>query len=243
MSMHPQPIPAIPEETVRIAHAVLPKGTMWMQMRDELGTLYEDHDFQDLFMSRGQPAETPWRLALVTIMQYGEGLTDRQAADAVRTRIDWKYVLSLELTDTGFDFSVLSEFRGRLLAHGAERRLFDLLLSQCRERGWIKARGKQRTDSTHVLAAIHTLSRLECVGETMRHALNVLAEVAPSWLLEHMDPQWAQRYEKRGSRFSSAQRGEKTGGAGGNAWSGWSAALGRGLPRAQSGLVTGTGRS
>jgi transposase len=104
MSMHPQPIPAIPEETVRIAHAVLPKGNMWMQMRDELGTLYEDHDFQDLFMSRGQPAETPWRLALVTIMQYGEGLTDRQAADAVRTRIDWKYVLSRELTDTGFDF-------------------------------------------------------------------------------------------------------------------------------------------
>ena len=201
MSMHPQPIPAIPEETIRIAHAVLPKGNMWMQMRDELGTLYEDHDFQDLFMSRGQPAETPWRLALVTIMQYGEGLTDRQAADAVRTRIDWKYVLSLELTDTGFDFSVLSEFRGRLLAHGAERRLFDLLLSQCRERGWIKARGKQRTDSTHVLAAIHTLSRLECVGETMRHALNVLAEVAPSWLLEHMDPQWAQRYEKRFSDF------------------------------------------
>jgi len=150
MSMHPQPIPTIPEETIRIAHAVLPKGNVWMQMRDELGTLYEDQDFQDLFKSRGQPAETPWRLALVTVMQYGEGLTDRQAADAVRTRIDWKYVLSLELTDTGFDFSVLSEFRGRLLAHGAERRLFDLLLSQCRERGWIKAHGKQRTDSTHV---------------------------------------------------------------------------------------------
>jgi transposase len=144
MSMHPQPIPAIPEETVRIAHAVLPLGNVWMKMRDELGTLYEDQDFQDLFLSRGQPAETPWRLALVTIMQYGEGLTDRQAADAVRTRIDWKYVLSLELTDSGFDFSVLCEFRGRLLAHGAERRLFDQLLDLCRERGWIKARGKQR---------------------------------------------------------------------------------------------------
>ena len=90
MSMHPQPIPAIPEETVRIAHAVLPKGNMWMQMRDELGTLYEDHDFQDLFLSRGQPAEAPWRLALVAIMQYGEGRTDRQAAVAVRTRIDGK---------------------------------------------------------------------------------------------------------------------------------------------------------
>jgi transposase len=201
MSLHPQPIPAIPEETIRVAHAVLPKGNVWMQMRDELATLYEDQDFADLFPSRGQPAEAPWCLALVTVMQYGEGLTDRQAADAVRTRIDWKYVLSLELTDTGFDFSVLSEFRGRLLTHEAERRLFDRLLSLCRERGWIKARGKQRTDSTHVLAAIRTLRRLECVGETMRHALNVLAEVAPDWLLDHMDPQWAERYEKRFSDF------------------------------------------
>src|SRR5215470_19428772 len=143
MSMHPEPIPAIPEETVRIAHAVLPEGNGWMQMREELGTLSTDEDFQDLFPSRGQPAEAPWRLALVTLMQYGEGLTDRQAADAVRTRIDWKYVLSLELTDTGFDFSVLTEFRGRLLAQGAERRLFDLLLAQFLQRGWIKARGKQ----------------------------------------------------------------------------------------------------
>ena len=95
MSMHPQPIPAIPEETTRVAHAVLPKGNVWIQMRDELGTLYEDHDFADLFPRRGQPAEAPWRLALVTIMHYAEGLTDRQAADAVRTRIDWRYLLSL----------------------------------------------------------------------------------------------------------------------------------------------------
>ena len=201
MSMHPQPIPTIPEETAHVARAILPEGNVYMQMRDELGTLYTDEDFRDLFPSRGQPAEAPWRLALVTIMQYAEGLTDRQAADAVRTRIDWKYVLSLELTDPGFDFSVLSEFRSRLLAHGAERRLFDLLLNLCRERGWIKARGKQRTDSTHVLAAIRTLRRLECVGETMRHALNVLSEVAPAWLLEHMDPAWAERYEKRFSDF------------------------------------------
>ena len=69
------------------------------------------------------------------------------------------------------------------------------------ERGWIKARGQQRTDSTHVLAAVRTLRQLECVGETMRHALNVLAEVAPEWLLSHMDPAWAERYEKRFSDF------------------------------------------
>src|SRR5260221_3651777 len=126
---------------------------------------------------------------------------DRQAADAVRTCIDWKYVLSLDVTDRGSEFSVLSDLRGRLLANEAARRWFDRLLSLYRERGWIKARGKQRTDSTHVLAAVRTLRRLECVGETMRHALGVLSEVAPQWLLEHMDPAWAERYEKRFSDF------------------------------------------
>lgn len=164
-----------------------------MQMRDEFGVLYTDEDFRDLFPACGRPAQAPWFLALVTSMQFAEGLTDRQAANAVRTRIDWKYALSLELTDPGIDFSVFSEFRSRLLENGAERRLFDLLLERFRERIWIKARGKQRTDSTHVLAAIRTLRRLKVVGETMRHLLHVLAEVAPLWLIEHMEPAWAER--------------------------------------------------
>ena len=170
-------------------------------MRDAFGTFFRDEDFLDVFSEKGQPAESAWRLALVMVMQYAEGLTDRQAADAVRTRIDWKYALSLEITDPGFDFSVLSEFRSRLLANQAERRLFDVMLSQFRERGWIKERGKQRTDSTHVLAAVRAVNRLECVGETMRHALNILAEVAPDWLLEQMKPEWSKRYESRFSDF------------------------------------------
>jgi transposase len=170
-------------------------------MRDEFGTFFRDEDFLDLFSEKGQPAESGWRLALVMVMQYAEGLTDRQAADAVKTRIDWKYALSLEITDPGFDFSVLSEFRGRLLTNQAERRLFDVMLSQFRERGWVKERGKQRTDSTHVRASIRAVNRLECVGETMRHALNILAEVAPDWLLEQMQPEWAKRYQSRFSDF------------------------------------------
>ncbi len=201
MSLQPQPIPPGPEETARIARAVLPKGNTYIHMRDELGTFFRDEDFLDLFSEKGQPAESAWRLALVMGMQYAEGLTERQAADAVRTRIDWKDALSLEITDPGFDFSVLSEFRGRLLTNQAERRLFDVMLSQFRERGWVKERGKQRTDSTHVLAAIGAVNRLECVGETMRHALNVLAEVAPDWLIEHMQPEWAKRYRSRFSDF------------------------------------------
>src|SRR6266852_9550878 len=201
MSLQPQAIPPVPEETARVARASLPKGNTFLHMRDELGTFFQDEDFLDLFSEKGQPAESAWRLALVMVMQYAEGLTDRQAADAVRTRIDWKYALSLEITDPGFDFSVLSEFRSRLLTNQAERRLFDVMLSQFRERGWIKERGKQRTDSTRVWAAVRAVNGLECVGETMRHARNILADVAPDWLLEQMKPEWSKRYQSRFSDF------------------------------------------
>jgi len=144
-------------------------------MRDEFGIVWEDEDFAGLFLRRGQPALAPWRLVLVTVMQFAEGLSDRQAADAVRSRMDWKYALGLELEDPGFDFSVLSEFRSRLLEGGGEHLLLEKLLAECRNRGLLKARGKQRADSTHVLAAFKATGRLECIGQTMRAALNVLA--------------------------------------------------------------------
>jgi transposase len=111
IALKPQEFAPIPEETVRIARATYPKGTVFMHMRDELGTIYQDTSFAYLFSYTGQPAEAPWRLALVTVMQFAENLTDRQAAEAVRGRIDWKYALSLEITDQGFDHTVLSEFR------------------------------------------------------------------------------------------------------------------------------------
>ena len=182
MSLRPKEIPPIPEETRRIAEAAFPRGNIYMRMRDELGAIYDDHLFASLFPPRGQPAASPWRLALTTVMQFAEGLSDRQAAEAVRSRIDWKYALSLELTDPGFDHTVLSEFRTRLVAGQAEQLLLETLLARVRERGLLKARGRQRTDSTHVLAAIRILNRLELVGETVRHALNSLAVVAPDWL-------------------------------------------------------------
>jgi transposase len=130
-------------------------------------------------------------------MQFAEGLSDRQAADAVRSRIDWKYALSLELTDPGFDHTVLSEFRTRLVTGQAEQLLLETLLSQLRARGLLKARGRQRTDSTHVLAAIRVLNRLELVGETLRYALNSLAVVAPDWLRAYVPPEWFDRYDAR----------------------------------------------
>jgi transposase len=188
---------SVPEETQRIARAAFPKGSRFMTMRDELGTLFVDDQFLDLFPAEGQPAEAPWRLALVTVMQFAEGLSDRQAADAVRGRIDWKYALGIELTDSGFDASVLCEFRERLLEGQAEGRLFETVLQLGRERGWIKARGKQRTDSTHVLTAVRALNRIECIGETVRLALNALAEAAPDWLQAQLPSDWLGRYGRR----------------------------------------------
>src|SRR4029450_10619675 len=109
MCLPPRSVDPVPEQTARVARAAFPKGTTYMTMRDELGAIFEDEDFAHLFPSRAPPAMAPWRLALVPIMQFAEGLSDRQTADAVRARIDWKYALSLKLTDPGFDASVLSE--------------------------------------------------------------------------------------------------------------------------------------
>ena len=197
MSLKSLPIPPIPEEIARVAHAVFPRGNVFLQLRDTLGAIYTDEAFADLFPTHGQPALAPWRLALVTVFQFMEGLTDRQAADAVRDRLAWKYALSLELTDPGFDHTVLSEFRSRLVSGNAEQRLLDLLLERCREGGWLKARGRQRTDSTHVLAKIRALNRTLCVAQTMVYVLNILSEVAPEWVRAYVPVEWVERYGER----------------------------------------------
>ena len=191
------PIPPVPEETAHVARAVFPRGNVLMQLRDTLGTIYTDEAFADLFPPHGQPALAAWRLALVTLFQFLEGLTDRQAADAVRDRLAWKYALSLDLCDPGFDHTVLSEFRSRLVAGNAEQRLLDLLLERCREGGWLKAHGRQRTDSTHILAKIRALNRVLCVAQTMVYVLNALSEVAPEWVRAYVPAEWVERYGER----------------------------------------------
>jgi transposase len=200
MSLQAEPVSSVPEETARVARAAFPKGNPYLTLRDELETIYADGLFAALFPKRGQPAEAPGCLALVTVLEFAEGVSDRQAAEAVRSRIDWKYLLGLELEDPGFDFSVLSEFRDRLLAGGQEQRLLDELLARFRARGLLKARGKQRTDSTHIQAAVRNLNRLECVGETLRYALNALAGIAPHGLKACVPQEW---YERYGPRFES----------------------------------------
>jgi transposase len=193
MTMYPQEIGSIPEETRRIAQAACPKGTLAMRLRDVLGELYTDEQFAMLYPVEGQPAYAPWRLAVVTVLQFTENLTDRQAANAVRARIDWKYALGLDLSDAGFDYSLLSAFRTRLVEKQAETLLLDRLLEVCKQRGWLKQGGKQRTDSTHVLARVRSLSNLECVGETLRAALDDLADLSPDWLVKQVSPEWFER--------------------------------------------------
>ena len=198
MSIQPQPIAPIPALTEQVAKAVFPKGNLYLTLRDELGTVFEDSDFIELFSNTGQPGLPPWRLALITLLQFRENLSDRQAAESVRARIDWKYLLGLELTDKGFDASVLSEFRDRLVDSEQESLLLDKLLHCAAEKGLLKPRGQQRTDATRVLASVRKLNRLELVGETMRAALNELATVEPEWLAAIVpDEKWYERYGRR----------------------------------------------
>jgi len=171
MTLQPQYEFSIPEETARVARAAYPKGNIYMKMRDALGTIYHNESFAHVFPQNGRPVEAPWRLAFITVVQFMEGLPDRQAADAVRGRIDLKSALSLELTDAGFDFTILSDFRKPLVDGDAAQVLLDAMLSLFKEQGWLKERQRQRTDSTHVLAKVRAINRLMCVGEAMRYAL------------------------------------------------------------------------
>jgi transposase len=202
MSLHPEDSTLRPEETRRVARAAFPKGTLCLDIADALGPIYQDSQFTSLFPRLGQPAAAPATLALATVLQYVEGLSDRQAADAVRGRIDWKYALRLPLADPGFDHTVLSEFRSRLIEGRAEQQLLDTLLDRLRDLGLVKPRGRQRTDSTHVLAAVRGLNRLERVGETLRAALNEVAVMAPAWLQALAPAEWYERYARRVENYA-----------------------------------------
>jgi len=209
MSLQPQKLPEVPEETARIAKILFPKGNKYMWLRDELDVIYKDEQFTSLYPKSGQPAEQPWRLAIMSVIQYMENYTDRQAAEALKTRIDLKYALSLELTDPGFDFSVLSEFRSRLIQGGLEEVILTAILDICREKGLLKERGKQRTDSTHIEAAIRLTNRFVCAIETLRAALNSLAVVVPDWLAARVPQDWYDRYGKRTEDFHLPKEASK----------------------------------
>ncbi len=191
----------VPHDTEQAARASFPKGHALMRIADEFGLLYSNSQFSSLFSTTGQPALDPARLALVTVFQFMEGLSDEQAADAVRGHLAWKYALALPLHHPGFDSSVLSEFRARLVEGGLEVELLDTLLETLKEKGLLRARGRARTDSTHVLAAVRSVGRLVNCIETARSALNELATVAPDWLGPLIEPDWVERYSHRASDY------------------------------------------
>jgi transposase len=199
MSMQPVPWP---EPDPQVAAAI---GTMYgsrksecplaVTARDRLGEWLGDEAFAAVFGVRGRPGWSPSRLALVTVLQQAENLTDRMAAEAVRTRLDWKYLLGLPLGDPGFDHTVLCEFREKVAGGGLERAPLDALLERLASAGLVKAGGKQRTDSTHVTAAVAALNRLELAGESVRAALEALAAAAPDWTAQVLEVgEWTGRY-------------------------------------------------
>ena len=200
MSVQPQPWPQ-PAPEIVAAVAVMYRGKrerpLPVMVRDQLGEWLADEQFAGAYGVRGKPGWPPSRLALVTIFQMAEDLTDRQAAEAVRTRIDWKYALGLGLPDPGFDDSILSEFRARVAGGGLDQVVLDTLLERLAADGLVPAGGKMRTDSTHVIAAVRDLNRLELAGESVRACLEALAVAAPHWLARHLDDSWGKRYAAR----------------------------------------------
>ncbi|MEV5414542.1 transposase [Thermopolyspora sp. NPDC052614] len=199
--MRPRPWPE-PDPVIAAAIRSMYRGKrqppLAVRVRDELGELFADAEFAAAFGAQGKPGWSPGRLALITVLQRVENLTDRQAAETVRTDLGWKYALGLSLEDPGFDSSVLSEFRSRVVAHGLEEKALDLLLVRLSGKGLIGAGGKQRTDSTHVIAAIRDLNHLELAGECVRAALEAISAAAPDWVARVLEvPGWAGRYRAR----------------------------------------------
>jgi transposase len=196
MSLKPQDIREIPENTEAVIQSwPRKKQGPYVILRDKLGPLFADDDFAPLYASpRGRPAEAPAVLALVLVLQFVEDLSDAAAAHQVVARVDWKYLLGLPLEDAGFDASVLTDFRARLAGRELVRLFLERVLTLAAEEGLLKKRGRQRTDSTHVIGAVRELNRLECVGRTMQGALNALAIVAPQWLQAWVPPEWYARY-------------------------------------------------
>jgi IS5 family transposase len=200
MSVVPQPWPQPAPEIVAAVQAIYRgkrERPLPVLVRDQLGEWLSDEQFAGAYGVRGRPGWPPSRLALVTIFQKAENLSDRQVAEAVRTRIDWKYALGLDLADPGFDDSILSEFRARVAAGGLDQVVLDTLLERLAADGLVGAGGAMRTDSTHVISAVRDLNRLELAGESVRACLEQLAVAAPQVVAQLLDDSWGRRYTAR----------------------------------------------
>jgi transposase len=197
MSLKLHPPRRMPADTAQVGSKLLPADSPYRLIGDQLFEQYRDEDFVDLYSSEGKPAISPVMLNFILVFQHLEKLSDRQAAEAVRVRLDWKYALHLPLDYQGFDFSVLSEFRDRLIEHEAERQMFDQQLEQLQALGLVKRRGRQRTDSLAILTKMRRLNRVERVAETLRLAVRALVQTNREWCEEMLPPSWEERYGER----------------------------------------------
>jgi len=210
MSLQPQPFPPLPIETAQLAQKIFRRrGNIYLTIGDQIGPLFADVDFADRYAADGAPASSPNLLALAVIFQRQEDLADQAMANAVRARIDLKYALHLAVDDPGFDGSLLSDLRGRLLRNAAALRLFERVLVRLAELGLVAGGGKQRSDGSYVLAATRLLNQVALLGETLRVALEALAAYRPDWLRSVAQAHWYQRYGQPWTTWHLPKSNEK----------------------------------
>ena len=202
MCLHPTDRDEIPADTAVLGQKLLDRDNAYRLIGERLPDLIRDEDFGHLCSPIGGPAISPALLALVTVFQMMEKLPDRLAAAAVALRIDWKYALHLPLEDPGFHFTNLSHFRQRLLEHQAQALVFERLLQKLLALGFIRQRGKQRTDSSYVLGLVAKLSRLELIWETLRVSLKAIQIQDERWLERVVPEAFLQRYLVKRSDYN-----------------------------------------
>jgi transposase len=199
MSLQPTWSTEIPPDTAGLGHRLLPEDNVYRLVGDEVDQVLHVEDFQEMYSISGRGAVHPIMLALVTLFQFLENIPDRVAAAWVVLRIDWKYALHVPLAYTGFHHSTLSNYRQRVLEHGQERLIFEQTLTWIQGHGFLKKRGKQRTDSTHIVGCVARLTRLELVWETIRVALRALQKASAAWYSQHIPAVFDETYHKRQS--------------------------------------------
>ena len=196
----------IPPKTREIVEGMLPDDSICRLLGEKGGDILDQVPLAAMYSYTGRGGINPVLLCFVLILQYMEKLPDRSAAEMARMRMDWKYALRQELDWQGFDYSSLCNFRKRLHAHGKEYLIFEQVLTYLRESGYIKSK-RQRTDATHVLAAVERLSRLELVWETLRLALGALINADAKWVIAQLPPAFVSFYSQKHAdyRLSKAQ--------------------------------------
>jgi len=194
----PEPFPKeIPEQTREIVESWLDKKSLFAFLGQHVDEIIKDEDFAELYASTGRPGVNAVILTLVTVFQFLEDFPDRIAAEQGRSRMDWKYVLRQDLTWVGFNYTDLCNFRKRLVQNEQEGLVFEKVLVYLKANGYIKKRGKQRTDATHVLARLRSMSRLEFVLETLRVALSTLVSRDAKWFLRQVPVSYSQTYQEK----------------------------------------------